>query len=158
MVTGVSILKLLLLLSIQMTFFVEASDTYWNSTGFLAWLYNESPVKDTVVRPLIPDPLSFRYGDNISFFKVVNDRWGSGVPCHHGGFYTCSDHYNPGHLVTHKWENCFTVCSDIFETSCFILLIQIDKHSWAFRRSATLNDYLTIQELLKQLVTTVRLL
>jgi alpha-L-fucosidase len=43
-------------------------------------------------------------------FKVVNDRWGGGIPCQHGGFYTCSDHYNPGHLVTHKWENCFTVC------------------------------------------------
>ena len=34
-----------------------------------------SPVKDTV---------------------VTNDRWGSGCSCKHGGFYTCSDRYNPG--------------------------------------------------------------
>jgi len=34
-----------------------------------------SPVKDTV---------------------VTNDRWGAGTPCHHGGFYTCTDKFNPG--------------------------------------------------------------
>jgi alpha-L-fucosidase len=83
----------------------------------LAWLYNESPVKDTV---------------------VVNDRWGYADTCKHGGFYTCQDHYNPGYLVKHKWENAFT----------------IDKLSWGFRRTANLNDYMTIQELLYQVVTT----
>jgi alpha-L-fucosidase len=96
----------------------EAPDIYWNSTGFLAWLYNDSPVKDTV---------------------VVNDRWGSGDICKHGGFYTCSDRYNPGYLVKHKWENAFT----------------IDKSSWGFRRTANLEDYMTIEEILKQVVTTI---
>ena len=33
-----------------------------------------SPVKDTV---------------------VTNDRWGSNTGCQHGGFFTCSDKYNP---------------------------------------------------------------
>jgi len=53
----------------------EASDSYWKSKEFLAWLYNKSPVKDTV---------------------VVNDRWGSNIPCHHGDFFTCTDRFNPG--------------------------------------------------------------
>ncbi|XP_074846554.1 plasma alpha-L-fucosidase [Carettochelys insculpta] len=93
-------------------------DTYWNSTGFLAWLYNDSPVRDTV---------------------VTNDRWGVGSICKHGGYYTCSDRYNPGHLLLHKWESCMT----------------IDKRSWGYRRNAQLSDYLVIEELVKQLVETV---
>ncbi|CAK8697412.1 unnamed protein product [Clavelina lepadiformis] len=96
----------------------EASSDYWNSTEFLAWLYNSSPVKNTI---------------------VVNDRWGKGTPCKHGGYYTCQDRYNPGTLQTHKWENAMT----------------IDKRSWGYRRNAPLSDYLTIDELLKTFVTTI---
>ncbi|XP_063240925.1 alpha-L-fucosidase-like [Bacillus rossius redtenbacheri] len=96
----------------------EAPDSYWNSTEFVAWLYNESPVRDTV---------------------VVNDRWGKDVPCKHGDFYTCTDRYNPGVLVKHKWENCMT----------------LDKHSWGYRRNAKLSDYLTTHELITTVVETV---
>src|SRR5258705_1445792 len=95
-----------------------APDTYWNSTGFLAWLYNDSPVKDTV---------------------VVNDRWGAGISCHHGDFYTCSDRYNPGVLQPHKWENAMT----------------LDSKSWGYRREAVLKDILSIQDLMMTLAMTI---
>jgi alpha-L-fucosidase len=64
------------------------SYNYWRSPEFLAWLYNESPVKDTV---------------------VTNDRWGNGSTCLHGGYLTCQDHYLPGKLVTRKWEDSDTI-------------------------------------------------
>ncbi|CAJ0583919.1 unnamed protein product, partial [Mesorhabditis spiculigera] len=66
----------------------DMSEDYWKSKEFLAWLYNESPVKDKV---------------------VTNDRWGKGVMGKHGGFMTYQDHYDPGTLLPRKWENCLTL-------------------------------------------------
>lgn len=66
----------------------ETTDVYWNATNFLAWLYNESPVKDSV---------------------CVNDRWGKNIRCKHGGFLNCNDRYNPGILQKKKWENAMTI-------------------------------------------------
>lgn len=96
----------------------DAPDTYWNSTNFLTWLYNESPVKDTI---------------------VVNDRWGQGCYCKHGGYWNCADRYSPGVLVPHKWENAMTM----------------DKKSWGYRRNTQLSDFLTLHELISSLASTV---
>ncbi|KAI1301613.1 Alpha-L-fucosidase [Halotydeus destructor] len=96
----------------------DAPDTYWRSRDFIAWLYNESPVKDSV---------------------VINDRWGNGVMCHHGGFITCSDRFNPGVLQPRKWENAMT----------------LDMNSWGYSRTTTLSEYLSIKELLLTLASTV---
>ncbi|KAK3612039.1 hypothetical protein CHS0354_021720 [Potamilus streckersoni] len=92
--------------------------TYWKSREFLAWLYNDSPVKDTV---------------------VTNDRWGWGCLCQHGGFLTCTDRYNPGKLQKRKWENAMT----------------LDIDSWGYRRTATLEDYLTMDNITQILAQTI---
>lgn len=62
----------------------EALDTYWKSKEFLAWLFNESPVKKSV---------------------VTNDRWGLGSRNKNGGVWTGQNNMNPGQLTTHKFEN-----------------------------------------------------
>jgi len=64
------------------------SDT-WKTREFLAWLYNESPVKENV---------------------VVNDRWGKETRSAHGGYYTTEYDlvHDAGGTVdaTHPWEEC----------------------------------------------------
>ncbi|XP_065918355.1 alpha-L-fucosidase-like isoform X2 [Dysidea avara] len=94
-----------------------ANDTYWNSKQFLTWLYNDSPVKDTV---------------------VVNDRWGIGSKCAHGGYYTCRNRTNPSYQA-HKWENYY----------------HIQKDCWGYNRNLSAKQYATTKELVSILVQTV---
>ena len=61
----------------------------WRATEFLAWLFNESPVGETV---------------------AVNDRWGKETRGKHGGYYTTE--YGLVHadeaaeVIPHAWEEC----------------------------------------------------
>lgn len=60
----------------------------WKSTEFLAWLYNESPVKDCV---------------------CVNDRWGKETRGLHGGYFTTEYglvHEGEGGEMGKAWEEC----------------------------------------------------
>jgi alpha-L-fucosidase len=60
----------------------EQPSSEWHSPELLAWLYNESPVKDDV---------------------VVNDRWGKDTRHKHGGYWTTE--YTPGLTgMDHPWE------------------------------------------------------
>ena len=68
----------------------EQPSATWKSTQFLAWLYNESPVKNSV---------------------VVNDRWGNETRAKHGGFYTTEydlvgDGDSKNKKFEHPWEEC----------------------------------------------------
>lgn len=68
----------------------EQPSSTWKSTQFLAWLFNESPVKD---------------------FVAVNDRWGKETRGHHGGYYTTEyDRVDQDDAknkkITHPWEEC----------------------------------------------------
>lgn len=55
----------------------------WKTPEMLAWLFNQSSVKDTV---------------------VINDRWGDGVRQKHGGYYTTE--YDATASYDKPWEEC----------------------------------------------------
>jgi alpha-L-fucosidase len=93
----------------------------WKSTEFLAWLYNESPVKEQV---------------------VVNDRWGKETRSKHGGIYTTEydlvhDANASAQEITHPWEECRGIGSsfglnraetlDDYSTSEQLIHVLIDK-------------------------------
>jgi alpha-L-fucosidase len=60
----------------------EQTSDAWHSPELLAWLFNQSPVKDDV---------------------VINDRWGSDTRHKHGGYWTTE--YTPGMSgMDHPWE------------------------------------------------------
>ena len=72
-----------------------ANDTYYNSKEFLAWLYNER-YRLPVFRPSV---CSLYFDSPVKDTIVVNDRWGKGCRCTHGGYYTCRDRDNPSELL-----------------------------------------------------------
>ena len=41
---------------------------------------------------------------------VVNDRWGKGDACKHGGYFTCHDRFNPGQLLL--------ICRNMLNSVC----------------------------------------
>ncbi len=60
----------------------DLTSAEWHTPELLAWLFNESPVKDTV---------------------VINDRWGKDTRHLHGGYWTTE--YTPGMAASdHPWE------------------------------------------------------
>eukprot|EP00392_Amoebophrya_sp_AT5.2_P017103 g17419.t1 len=62
---------------------------YWTSREFLAWLYNESPLKDEI---------------------VTNDRWGPDTSDRHGGYYSGGDRQKADtSRLKHKWESADTL-------------------------------------------------
>lgn len=68
----------------------EHTSSDWKAPEFLAWLYNESTVKNKI---------------------VVNDRWGSDTRGKHGGIYTTEydlvfNDNTKTKTITHPWEEC----------------------------------------------------
>ncbi len=61
----------------------DGTEEYWKTKEFLAWLYNDSPVKDEV---------------------VVNDRFSKGMPGHHGDYFSSEYKDMKETKKYHPWE------------------------------------------------------
>jgi len=61
----------------------DGTEDYWKTKEFLAWLYNDSPVKDEV---------------------VVNDRFAKDMPGNHGDYYSSEYKDMEGVDANHPWE------------------------------------------------------
>ena len=70
---------------------------------------------------------------------VWNDRWGKDVKCNHGSFLTCKDRYEPSTTLKQKWEKC----------------LSMDKTSWGYNRNSTLSMYLTISEIIHNVISSI---
>lgn len=65
---------------------------------------------------------------------IVNDRWGKGCYCKHGGYFNCADRFSPGQVPNHKWEKCQDL--DAFQ-------------SWGYRRNMKLTDVMDLPSVIK---------
>lgn len=105
----------------------DYSSEDWHSKDFLAWLFNESSMRDEI---------------------VVNDRWGKDCRGVHGGFLSCEyGEVNSGaideksaqeNLLRHKWEE-----------------IRSIGMSFGHNRNEDVEDYLSEDDLIELLVKTV---
>ena len=62
----------------------DMEDEKWKSKQFLTWLFNDSPVKESI---------------------VINDRWGKGIRKKHGGYFT-TEYEAEAPEFTKPWEEC----------------------------------------------------
>ncbi|XP_064475899.1 alpha-L-fucosidase-like [Ornithodoros turicata] len=86
------------------------------------------------------DIVSWLYNDSlVRDTVVVNDRWAKGTRRKHGDFWTSDSRFDHATLVAHKWENG----------------APMDRYSYGYRRNASLQDYLSIEEILRLLAETI---
>lgn len=71
---------------------------------------------------------------------VVNNRWGANGTGPQGDYKSIENENKIIYRKTYKWENA----------------IPLDPKSWGYRREATLDDYLTSQDIVRLLVQAVR--